>query len=263
MLGINLARRKNMEKGIWKNEEVKDLFEVVEKYKKENKSLRFAFAEHAQKYQRKPNSVRNYYYHEVDNLKFDNRRRKEIGIDLKNHEKSEIKYFSLEEENSLMKKIDMQVRQGISVRKACQNLSDGNVELMLRYQNKYRNFLSKQKPKENTSNIIKFAKKRETLSDGELQSLFMGLVRLVRKNAYEEANEKLILNYEKTNDQLRKTIVELHGKERELQQLKSEFLKLKNENEKLINGLNRARSDKAEKLKEKLTSKRLNNKMYN
>ena len=252
-----------MEKGIWENQEVKDLFMVVEKFKKENKSLKFAFAEHAQKYQRKPNSVRNYYYHEVDNLKLDGKRRKEIGIDLKNHEKSEIKYFSSEEENCLMKKIDMQVKQGISVRKACQNLSDGNVELMLRYQNKYRNFLSKQKPKENMGNIIKFSKRRETLSDGELQALFMGLVRLVRKNAYEEANGKLIFSFEQTNDQLRKTIVELQGKEKELQQLKSEFLKLKSENEKLINGLNQARSDKAEKLKEKLVSKKENKKMYN
>lgn len=253
---------KNMEKGIWKNQEVKDLFEVVEKVKGENRSLRFAFSEHAKKYDRKPNSVRNYYYHEIDNLKKDIKRRKEIGIDLKKHEKSEIKYFSPEEENLLMQKIDNQVKQGVSVRKACQNLSGGDVELMLRYQNKYRNYLVKNKPKEE-SNIIKFTKRTNFLSDSELQALFMGLVRLVKKNAFEQANITASENYEKASSELRRTIIKLQYRERELEQLKNEFSKIKRDNERLVDRLNESRSLKAEKLRQKLEKTSKESKVYN
>lgn len=251
-----------MEKGIWRNEEVKDLFETVEKIKEGNKSLKQAFVEHAKKYNRKPNSVRNYYYHEIDNLKKDEKRRKNIGVNLVKHEKNEIKYFSQEEENALMEKIDKQVECGISVRKACLNLSNGDVELMLRYQNKYRNFLLKNKPKVE-NNIIKFTKRSSVLSEGELQALFMGLVRLVRKNAYEEASGKIMVNFEKTNLELRKALTMLQGKEREIDQLKNEFMKIKEENTKLIEGLNQLRSEKAEKLRQKFENKRTSKKVYN
>ena len=54
---------------IWKNVEVKDLFEAVEDCKKRGEPLKLAFVSHANKYSRKPNSVRNYYYKEVENLK--------------------------------------------------------------------------------------------------------------------------------------------------------------------------------------------------
>lgn len=244
-----------MKNGIWGNEEVKDLFETVEKVKEKNQSLRVAFSLHAQKYERKPNSVRNYYYHEIDNLKKDRKRLGEIGIDLSKHEKFEIKYFSHDEENMLMDKIDKEVQNGVSVRKACFNLSGGNAELMLRYQNKYRNFVAKEKPKEE-NNIIKFTKKRTTLTDGELQALFLGLVRLVKKNAVEEVGEK-------ANIELRKAIVSLENKEREFDKLKTEFLKIKEENARLIDSLNTSRSEKAEKLKQKLLSKSSAKKIYN
>ena len=254
---------KNMKNGIWENEEVKSLFSTVEEEKSQNKSLRFAFAMHAHKYRRKPNSVRNYYYHEIDNLKNDAVRLKKIGVDLSKHEKYEIKYFSKEEEKLLMQKIDCDVKNGVSVRKACLDLSGGNVELMLRYQNKYRNFLSKEQPKEERDNIIKFTKKRSTISDAELQALFMGLVRLVKKSVYDEMNEKIILNKEKSSTELRKMIVQLQDKERELGQLKAEFLKIKQENAKLIENINSSRSEKAQKLKEKLESKQTIKKIYN
>ena len=244
-----------MKNGIWKNEEVKNLFQTVEKIKNENKSLRIAFSLHAQKYGRKPNSVRNYYYHEIDNLKLDKARLKDVGVDLNKHEKCEIKYFSPDEERSLMDKIDREVQNGVSVRKACLNLSGGDVELMLRYQNKYRNFIAKEKPKEE-NNIIKFTKKKASLSDAELQALFLGLVRLVKKNAAEEAGEK-------NNIELRRVIVSLQNKERELNQLKEEFLKIKEENFKLVESLNSSRSEKAERLKQKLSVKSVAKKIYN
>ncbi len=251
-----------MKKGIWKNQEVKELFLEVENVKANNKPLKDAFINHAKKYNRKPNSVRNYYYHEIDNLSKDSKRLEKLKIDLSKHEKSSIIYFSKEEENDLMKKIDDMVSGGMSVRKACYTLSKGDVGQMLRYQNKYRNFLSKtNSANENNldgEKIIKFTKKRTTLTDNEIQSLFMGLVRLVKRNAIEEISDKVKVDFENANQELRKAIIELHNKEKEYKDLKNEFLKIKEENAKLISNMIKLKCDKATKLREKLEKQKLN-----
>lgn len=251
-----------MKKGIWKNQEVKELFLEVENVKANNKPLKDAFINHAKKYNRKPNSVRNYYYHEIDNLSKDSKRLEKLKIDLSKHEKSLIIYFSKEEENDLMKKIDDMVSGGMSVRKACYTLSKGDVGQMLRYQNKYRNFLSKtNSANENNldgEKIIKFTKKRTTLTDNEIQSLFMGLVRLVKRNAIEEISDKVKVDFENANQELRKAIIELHNKEKEYKDLKNEFLKIKEENAKLISNMIKLKCDKATKLREKLEKQKLN-----
>ena len=245
-------------KGIWENNEVKELFSVVEDYKQKNKSLREAFQKHAEKYGRKPNSVRNYYYHEVDNLKTDGKRLKNLGINLDKHNKTSIIYFSQEEEEKLMQEIDKLVKNGVSVRKACFNLSGGDVGQMLRYQNKYRNFLAKNshKKQENVnldnSNVITFKKVQRTLSDGEVQSLFMGLVRLVKKTAMEESEEKYRKIISEANENLRKTIFALHSKERDYDRLKEELVRIKSENSSLIDSVLKLRCDKANKLRIKL-----------
>lgn len=251
-----------MKKGIWKNQEVKELFLEVENVKANNKPLKDAFINHAKKYNRKPNSVRNYYYHEIDNLSKDSKRLEKLKIDLSKHEKSSIIYFSKEEENDLMKKIDDMVSGGMSVRKACYTLSKGDVGQMLRYQNKYRNFLSKtNSANENNldgEKIIKFTKKRTTLTDNEIQSLFMGLVRLVKRNAIEEISDKVKVDFENANQELRKAIIELHNKEKEYKDLKNEFLKIKEENARLISNMIKLKCDKATKLREKLEKQKLN-----
>lgn len=240
-----------MKKGIWKNQEVKELFTEVEKAKLANKPLKEAFILHAQKYNRKPNSVRNYYYHEIDNLFEDEKRKNKLGINLDRHEKSSIQYFSQEEEDVLMKKIDGMAKQGVSVRKACLTLSNGDVGVMLRYQNKYRNYLAKKKPKEK-DNIIKFEKKKSGLSEGEIQALFMGLVRLVKRNAMEEAGAKLKSEFDNATNELRKVIVKLNNREKDYEELKDQFLKIKKENDKLVSDMIKLKCSKAEKLKEKL-----------
>ena len=249
-----------MKNGIWRNEEVKSLFEEVEKIKNKNQSLKFAFIAHGEKYQRKPNSVRNYYYHEVDNLKKDKKRLKELKIDLSKHEKNEIKYFSQEEECNLMKEIDKLVKCGVSVRKACMQLSNGDIDLMLRFQNKYRNFISKQKTKETFgNNIIRF-RKRAPLSEGEMQALFMGIVRLVKKNALDEAKVLYQRDIERANLELKKTFAMMAEKDRQICNLKDEFSKIKEENVKLTDDVMKLRSDKAEKLRERLTVEKLKRK---
>ena len=71
---------------IWNDVEVKALFDGVENCKKQNLSLVRAFEEHAKKFSRKPNSVRNYYYHEVDNLAADKVRSARLRIDITKHQ---------------------------------------------------------------------------------------------------------------------------------------------------------------------------------
>jgi hypothetical protein len=250
-------------KGIWENSEVRELFDLVENYKDKNKSLRQAFLIHAQKYGRKPNSVRNYYYHEVDNLKEDKGRLENLGIDLARHNKTSIIYFSKQEEEKLMKEIDNMAKQGISVRKACLSLSGGDVGQMLRYQNKYRNFLTKQKAQEkcvkneiiesndDKGKVITFKKVQKRLTENEVQSLFMGLVRLVKRNAREESEEVYKQQISLANDKLRQAIKELYTKEQENLRLKEEFLKIKEENAKLIDERLKNRCEVAENLKNK------------
>ena len=239
-----------MKKGLWKDEEVKDLFQYVEQVKNSNKPLKTAFALHAKKYGRRPNSVRNYYYHEVDNLSEDAKRADKLKIDIKNHEKTEINYFSSEEEGALMQKIQKLVKEGNSVRKACMILSNGDIGQMLRYQNKYRNFVSKNSEE---GKIIKFtAKKKETLTDGDINSLFAGLVRLVKRSAMEEVNDKFKEERANANSMLRKVLVDLNRKEREINSLKEDLLRLKAENARLIENAVKKKCSQAEALSKKI-----------
>ena len=249
-----MSRRKNMNNGIWKDKEVKDLFATIEEIKRKHKPIKDAFVLHAEKYKRKPNSVRNYYYHEIDNLNSDNERLKKLNINLKLHSKNEMKFFTPSEEQILMNKIDSDVKNGISVRRSCLNLSNGNVSLMLRYQNKYRNYIAKNKPKDD-SKIVQFVKRDDKLSDSEIQALFMGIVRLVKKSAAQEILTESKLAINKVNIQLRKTLVNLSEKQSEIEKLKSEFLKLREENSKLMDDIVRLRSGKANELREKIFSK--------
>ena len=239
-----------MKNGIWENEEVKDLFSSIEKLKDEGKPLRKAFMEHARKYNRQPNSVRNYYYHEIDNLEQDTPRLKKLGIDLEKHKKNSIQYFTKEEEEKLMGKIDGLVKGGYSVRKACLTLSNGDINQMLRYQNKYRNFKAKAQPMKK-DNIIKFTKKKDKITDGELQALFMGLVRLVKRSAAEEINDQVKDTMNRASQELRKTIVALNNKEKEYRELKESFIKIKEENAKLVKDMFKLKCDKAGKLRQK------------
>lgn len=252
-------------KGIWKNSEVKELFEVVENFKEKNKSLKLAFITHAEKYGRKPNSVRNYYYHEVDNLKTDGNRLEKLGINLNLHNKTNVAYFSPDEEKELMKEVDEMVEKGVSVRKACLTLSGGDVSQMLRYQNKYRNYLAKNKKNTQNNdkfdklskpdNVITFKKMGKSLSDNEVQALFMGLVRLVKRNAMEESEEAYKTRLTQANENLRKAIAKLSLTQRDNDKLKEELSKVKNENSRLVNLNLQLRCDKAEKLREKLSQK--------
>lgn len=237
-----------MKKECWADSEVKDLFLTVEDVKDSNKPLKDAFVAHAQKYSRKPNSVRNFYYNQLVQLKKDLIRTKRLGIDLSRHEKLEVEYFSPEDQDRLISDIDRLVKSGMSIRKACLKLSGGDINLMLRYQNKYRNYILKQSKRAMPDNIIKFSKKKMSLSDEDINSLFLGLVRLVKRTAEEQASSRYKTQNQNSNDQLRKMLVQLNQKDREVEKLKAEYAKIKSENAALIQKMMKLECQKVEKL---------------
>ena len=125
-------------------EEAKTLINYVCEGVSAGNTLSGIFASYAQKTGRAKGSVRNYYYALLRTT--GDERVKELlkGTNLK---AEKIVQFSEKETDEILKGILMQKSKGISVRKAVLNLSGGDNKLMLRYQNKYRNVLSKQPEK--------------------------------------------------------------------------------------------------------------------
>lgn len=244
-----------MFEGKWDADEVKDLFREVEKIKKDGKCIKEAFSNHANKYLRRPNSVRNYYYHEVDELLKNKNRLRELNIDISKHKKQEVKFFSEKEGEKIVEEINKLVKEGNSVRQACLKLSGGNVALMLRYQNKYRNNNTK-KTDENpkTVNILDFKNRRKDITDFDINSLFNGLVRLVNKIAYEQADTRIRNERDSFKALLEKALLDLNKKEKTLEVLKQEYRDLEEKNNLLTQKISALRIEKAKILTQKLNT---------
>ncbi len=122
-------------------EEAQSLVKYVCDGKGQGKTLTRIFDEYARRTGRARGSVRNYYYTLLKSR--DNGDVKEIlsGTHLK---AEKVTPFTEEETDKILKAILTQKSKGVSVRRATLNLADGDDRLMLRYQNKYRNVLSKQ-----------------------------------------------------------------------------------------------------------------------
>lgn len=210
---------------MWSDSEVKLLFEEVEKNKAQGGAMKDAFDSFAKKQNRKPNSVRNYYYAEISRLHADEGRAKDLGIDLGKHQKSEFAFFSQEEKDKIIDKIQEKLNQGCSVRKACYLLSGGDVKEMLRMQNKYRAETRAE------SNVLQFKKKQSSqVSDADVLSLFSGIMKIVKRNAAEQTRKEITAECRENREQLRELVLKIGQKERESQFLKSELKRLKNEN---------------------------------
>ncbi len=234
-------------KGIWQDAEVKSLFLEVEECKSAGKAIRDAFTSHAQKFGRKPNSVRNYYYHEIDRLEEDKQRLSRLKIDLKEHQKSQFAFFTEEEKNRMIDKIKQKLEEGYSVRKACLMLSGGDVKEMLRLQNKFRASESEKK-----SNVLKFkAKTTNKITDGDINSIFLGLVKLIKKNALDSARAQVENEKLESASAIRKLLAEMGQKERELKFLRDDYSSLKKENALLKKKLLMATCFKARAISEK------------
>lgn len=232
---------------IWEDDEVKNLFKEVEVCKDGSISLSCAFANHAKKYGRKTNSVRNYYYKDVENLKKDKKRCQRLGIEIEKHEKSHFTAFDKNEEDRLLVEIENLTKQGQSVRGACKKLSGGDLTQMTRLQNKYQNLKKAKVP----NNIISFKKER-LLTESDINSLFMGLVKLIRKSAVDEFMEKTKLEKESSSYLLKRAFLDLNKKDKQITELRTEFESLKNENRKLLQKIDEFEVGKNKKLKEKL-----------
>jgi len=239
---------------IWNDDEVRNLFAVVEEFKSDNQPLRSAFALHAKKYKRKANSVRNYYYKEVENLKADKKRCKVLQIALEKHVKNHFVPFSDSEVDKLLSDIDRLVCNGMSVRNACQKLSGGDLTLMTRLQNKYQNM--KMKKKKVADNVIVFKQRQKQLTESDINSLFMGLVKLIKKTAVDEFMEKTRLEKESSAYLLKKAFVDLSRKDKQISELRDEFVALKSENKALQAKLESLSTDKNELLGRHLQKRR-------
>lgn len=122
-------------------EEARSLVEYISDGKKKGQTLSGLFEGYAKKTGRAKGSVRNYYY---ALLRISGDSRVKQLLRGKNLHAEKIMPFSEEETDRILKEILMQRQKGISVRRAVLNLSGGDDKLMLRYQNKYRNVLTKQ-----------------------------------------------------------------------------------------------------------------------
>lgn len=247
-----MIAKENCMGGLWDEKEILALFKEVEFCKEKNLPIKNAFKSHAEKFARKPNSVRNYYYSEVEELKSDSVRTSHLGIDLSKHRKNEIAFFSAGEEEFVVGEIERMKEGGMSVRKACLTLAKGDAELMLRYQNKYRN--RKAEKKENK--VIEFRKPSKGLTDEEVQSLFMGLVRLVKKNALLEGEEKYRDKLKQANEKLKSLLSRIAMQEREIDKIKQSYLLLRKETDNKNLMLANPSHNKAVLLKNKLSKER-------
>lgn len=122
-------------------EEAKSLVEYIAEGKKSGNTLSGLFSQYAQKTGRAKGSVRNYYYALLRSTGDDRVKKLLRGKNLK---AEKILPFSEAETDRILKEILVQKSRGVSVRKAVLNLSGGDGKLMLRYQNKYRNVVTKQ-----------------------------------------------------------------------------------------------------------------------
>ena len=165
-----------------KNLQINEISKMVQK----EKSKIMAFKKIASLYQINYLSVRNFYYKHIH---------EENDCSKKN---TIVKYehFNKEDEKLLINKINENLKQGISVRKTCLQLSNNDPKIMIRLQNKYRNILyktyykNKEKlPKQVLQNteILKFNNKK--ISDVDVNNLFLGLIRLVKNKTVAETKE--------------------------------------------------------------------------
>ena len=125
----------------YSREEAESFVKYICQGKGQGKTLTRIFEEYAAATHRAKGSVRNYYYALLKST--DNAEVREIlkGTSLR---AEDVRPFTDEETDKILREILRQKSRGVSVRRAVLNLADGDDKLMLRYQNKYRNVISKQ-----------------------------------------------------------------------------------------------------------------------
>lgn len=123
-------------------EEATGLIEYIYEGKNAGKTLTYLFETYGREHNRAKGSVRNYYY---AFLKKRNDLRVKAILEGKELSAGEIKPFTEEETEEMLRKVLLEKSKGLSVRRAIMNVAGGDEKLTLRIQNKYRN-LSKKQP---------------------------------------------------------------------------------------------------------------------
>ena len=122
-------------------EEAESLVKRICEGKEQGKTLTRIFEEYAAQSGRAKGSVRNYYYALLKSTEDEEVKKILEGTQLK---AEDVRPFTDEETDKILRAILQQKSKGISVRRAVLNLAEGDDKLMLRYQNKYRNVMAKQ-----------------------------------------------------------------------------------------------------------------------
>lgn len=260
-------------KETWNKKEVNALFTGVEKCKAENKGLLLAFEQHAKKYGRKRDSVRNFYYAARSEFSTNPLYAAKYAVDMKAHALSEQRHFSSSDAITLFESIEQQRKKGLSVRKICLKLANNDIREMVRLQNKYRSTLAKkvilEKPAPSPASLknnILTMPQRFKLGDSEINSLFMGLVKLVKKSAMEEAAAVNRERQKEVQQSLQELSLQFSKTEEEKRRLEERFSLAVQEKEQVLEELKLVRSqfagllsementEKMDKLKEKLSA---------
>lgn len=250
-----------------KMEKIKSLFLIIEKEREVKKaSLNSAIEQAAISLNLKKESARNYYYKSLKFLRQNPIVASNLGIDLKKFDKKSFEKFDKERKEHIYSVISKNLENGISVRQSCMELANNDATKMLRYQNKYRNM---KKQFENVSNqvkkkqdkVINITKAKSDLnkkiSDDEINALFMGLIRIIKKAAIDNVSSELKSECEFATQNFRQTIIDLNQKEIELKKVwkENEELNLKIESQKkqiclLLEKLSQRKLSKLEKKSE-------------
>ena len=160
-------------------EEAQSLVKYVCEGRGQGKTLTRIFDEYARNTGRARGSVRNYYYALLKSTNNEEVRNMLQGTDLK---AEEVRPFTDEETDKILKAILQEKSKGISVRRAVLTLAGGDDKLMLRYQNKYRNVMAKQP--ERIERLMREA--GYSLSDGGRKAIEEKI-----NNLYDELNASL------------------------------------------------------------------------
>ena len=127
----------------WNNQQIKMLFDIVEKNNKIGKPTLESFDEYAKMSNKNILTIRNFYYSFLKILKNNLTLQNELGINIENHSIETFEHFDNLQSLEIKNKIENLTKQGMSVRGACLRLSNGDYKKMLRLQNKYRNMTYK------------------------------------------------------------------------------------------------------------------------
>ena len=125
----------------YSREEAESFVKYICQGKGQGKTLTRIFEEYAAATHRAKGSVRKHFFGAFK--KPDNGRGGE-KTKRTNPRAEDVRPFTDEETDKILREILRQKSKGVSVRRAVLNLADGDDKLMLRYQNKYRNVMSKQ-----------------------------------------------------------------------------------------------------------------------